>query len=81
MGAFQNGLKARHFNESLTQRPTSLLEEVATRAKCYIKGKERNTEKRARGVKELTPSIEGSQQSRKNKYTSPIKDIVALKRV
>lgn len=39
---FHNSLKACHFNESLAQRPMSLLAEVVTRAKCYIKGEESN---------------------------------------
>ena len=40
VGAFQNGLKAGQFNESLAQKS----------AECYIKGEESNTEKRARDV-------------------------------
>lgn len=39
--AFQNGLRTRHFNESLTQRFGSSLDEVVTCAEFYIKGKEK----------------------------------------
>lgn len=73
VGAFRI-LKAKHFNESLTQRPTSLLVEVVTRPKCYIKGEESNIEKKTRDVEERVPSVEGSQSSLKNNYTSPIMD-------
>lgn len=47
VGAFQNGLRAGYFNESLAQRPVTSLVEVVTHVECYIKGKESNTEKKA----------------------------------
>lgn len=40
--AFQNGLRANHFNESLAQKPTSDMEEVTNRVDCYVKGEESN---------------------------------------
>lgn len=50
MGDFQNGLRVGQFNESLAQKPDSM-DEVIARAYCYIKGEERNVEKKARDVK------------------------------
>ena len=52
VGAFQNGLKAGHFNESLAQRPALNMEEIRARAECYIKGKESNAEKNNRDARE-----------------------------
>lgn len=52
--AYENGLKAWNFNESLTQRPVSLLEKVVTRAECYIRGEESNAEKNACDMKECS---------------------------
>ncbi|MCI91855.1 hypothetical protein A2U01_0113150, partial [Trifolium medium] len=46
--AFQNGLKAGQFNESLTQKPAESMQEVVKRAECYIRGEESNAEKRSR---------------------------------
>lgn len=37
MGEFHNSLEVRHFNESLTQKPTLSLAEVVTMAECNIK--------------------------------------------
>lgn len=42
---FHNGLRVRHFNESLAQKPYASMAEVVTRAECYIKGEERNIKK------------------------------------
>lgn len=42
VGAFQNGLKEGHFNESLNHNLALSLEEVVTKVECYIKGKEIN---------------------------------------
>ena len=52
VGAFQNGLRAGQFNESLAQKPADSMEEVIARAECYIKGEESNAEKKARDAKE-----------------------------
>jgi len=52
VGAFQNGLRAGQFNESLAQKSTDSMEEIISRAECYIKGEESNAEKRARDMKE-----------------------------
>ncbi|GAU46884.1 hypothetical protein TSUD_133830 [Trifolium subterraneum] len=52
VAAFQNGLKAGHFNESLAQKPTESMQEVMKRAECYIKGEESNAEKRSRDSRE-----------------------------
>lgn len=51
IGAFQNGVRANHFNESLTHMSANSLAEVVTRVECYIKGSERNAKKKARDVK------------------------------
>ncbi|MCH92502.1 hypothetical protein A2U01_0013442, partial [Trifolium medium] len=52
VAAFQNGLRAGHFNESLAWKPAVSMEEIMKRAKCYIKGKESNAEKQSRDAKE-----------------------------
>lgn len=79
MGTFQNGLKVRHFNESLAQRPASSLEEVVTREQFYIKGEQSNTEKKTQDIKEHVPSVEGSHDPRMNNYDSPIRDKATFK--
>jgi len=38
VGAFQHGQKPRQFNESLAQKPAEYMEEIMSRAECYIKG-------------------------------------------
>ncbi|GAU31520.1 hypothetical protein TSUD_332960 [Trifolium subterraneum] len=45
VAAFQNGLKAGHFNESLAQKPAKSMQEIMKRAECYIKGEESNEER------------------------------------
>jgi hypothetical protein len=55
VAAFHNGLRARHFNESLVQKPAETMQEVMKRAECYIKGEESNAEKRSRDHKERAP--------------------------
>ena len=70
VSAFQNGLRADQFNESLAHKPTDSMEEIIARAECYIKGEESNAEKRARDVKEKGNS--GSE--RKNYYVLPNRD-------
>jgi hypothetical protein len=52
VAAFHNGLKAWHFNESLTQKTVETMQEVMKRAKCYIKCEESNAEKRSRDSRE-----------------------------
>lgn len=54
VGAFQNGLRAGEFNESLTQKPADSMEEIIARADYYNKGEESNAEKKARDAKERT---------------------------
>lgn len=46
VGAFQNGLKASNFNESLTHKPNNSMEESMVMEECYVKGEESNVEKR-----------------------------------
>lgn len=58
-----------------------MLAEVVTRAECYIKGEERNAQKKVCNVKEHTPGVESSHHPRKNNYTSPMKDKSTFKRV
>jgi hypothetical protein len=38
VSAFHNGLKVGHFNESLTQKPATSMQEIIKRVECYIKG-------------------------------------------
>lgn len=45
VGAFQNSMRAGHFNESLAQKPTSNMDEVINRVECDIKGEESNMDK------------------------------------
>jgi hypothetical protein len=52
VGAFQNGLRAGLFNESLVHKPADSMDEVIAIAECYIKGKESKAEKKARDAKE-----------------------------
>lgn len=71
MDKFQNKLKEGHFNESICQKPPLSLEEVVTKVESYIKGEERNTEKKTHDVKECVPNSEDSHQQNKSNYTSP----------
>jgi len=64
--AFQNGLRAGQFNESLAQKPADLMEEIMARAECCIKGEESNVEKKARDSKER-----GSNNSERRNYYPP----------
>lgn len=61
------------------QRPTSLLAMVVTREECYIKSEKSNSEKKVFHVKKCVPNFEGSQCSRKNKYTSHVRDETTFK--
>lgn len=45
--AFQNGLKAGNFNESLAQILATSIDEVINIAELYIKGEESNMGKRS----------------------------------
>jgi hypothetical protein len=56
VGAFQNGLRAGKFNESLAHKPADSMNEIIAKAECYIKGEESNAEKKERDVKERTTS-------------------------
>ncbi|GAU30847.1 hypothetical protein TSUD_365550 [Trifolium subterraneum] len=56
VAAVLNGLKAGHFNESLAQKPASTMQEVMKSAECYIKGEERNAEKRSRDSRQKPSS-------------------------
>ncbi|KAK2410564.1 hypothetical protein QL285_045924 [Trifolium repens] len=60
VAAFHNGLKAGHFNESLTQKPATSMQEIIKRAECYIKGEESNAEKRSRDTREREPLNKGN---------------------
>ncbi|XP_024636363.2 uncharacterized protein [Medicago truncatula] len=70
VGAFQNGLRAGQFNESLAQKPADSMEEIIARAKCYVKGEESNAEKRARDAKKKG----NSGAERRNHYVPPNND-------
>lgn len=65
-GAFQNGIKVVHFNESLSQKSAFLLTDVVIRAKCYLKGNESNAEKKVHNVKEHVLNAEGSHHPKKD---------------
>src|ERR1044072_5155309 len=52
VAAFQHGLEAGQFNESLAQKPSKSMDETISRAECYVKGEESNMEKRARDSKD-----------------------------
>jgi len=76
VGAFQNGLRAGQFNESLSQKLAESMEEIMARAECYINGEEGNADKRARDVKQ-----KGSLGSeRKNYDVTPNRDRGTFKR-
>lgn len=81
VAAFQNGLKAWQFNDSVTQKSTLTLVEVVTRVKCYIKDKESNAKNKSHDVKDHVSSIDGSHPQRKNNYASSIKDNTMFKRL
>lgn len=55
--------------------------EVVTLVKCYIKGDERNTEKKAHDVKDRVLGVESSHHPRKNNFTPLVKDKSSFKRV
>ena len=65
MGAFQNGLRAEQFNKSLVQKPAINMDEITSRAECYIKGEESNQEKRIRDGTEKTRGKEEAPSRRK----------------
>lgn len=52
VGDFKNGLKMRHFNESLAQKPTLSMEGIMAMEKLYIKVEDINVYKRMRDAKE-----------------------------
>ena len=52
VATFQQGLWVGQFNESLAQKPATSMDEIITRAECYVKGEESNMEKRTRDAKE-----------------------------
>jgi len=76
VGAFQNGLRAGPFNESLAQKPADSMEEIMSRAKCYIKGEESNADKKARDTKERG----SSGADKRNYYMLPTRDRGTFKR-
>jgi len=43
VGAFQSGLRAGPFIESLAQKPADFMDEIMSSVECYIKGEESNT--------------------------------------
>lgn len=59
--AFQTCLRVRHFNESLAQKPATFMEDITTKADCYIHGEERNAKKNTRYAidKGSPPRFEG----------------------
>lgn len=60
VGAFHNGLKGGHFNVSLTQKLVVSMKKIMAYVECYIKSEERNTEKKARYVKECNLGVSDS---------------------
>jgi hypothetical protein len=68
VAAFQTGLKAGQFNESLAQTPAVSMQENMKRAECYIRGKESNAEKRSRDARERgLDSKDGKGPNRRSK--------------
>lgn len=63
-GGFHNGLKLGHFNESLEQKVTSMMEEIMTMVECYTKLKESNVEKRTKVVKERSSKPKSSEHKK-----------------
>lgn len=55
--------------------------ELVTRAECYTKGEESNSEKKARDAKERVSNARISHRQRKSKYISAIKDKIAFKMI
>jgi hypothetical protein len=70
VGAFQNGLRADQFNESLAHKPADSMDEIIARAECYIKGEESNVEKKARDSKERS----ANNSEWKNYYPTTTRD-------
>jgi ElaB/YqjD/DUF883 family membrane-anchored ribosome-binding protein len=66
VGAFQNGLRAGQFNESLAHKAADSMDEIIARAECCIKGEESNAEKKARDIKERA-----SRNSKRRNYQPP----------
>lgn len=62
VGTFKNSLRVRHFNESLTQKHVASMNEIMAHFECYIKGEERNMEKKAKDVKEWAFGVSDSSQ-------------------
>ncbi|MCI52548.1 hypothetical protein A2U01_0073793, partial [Trifolium medium] len=93
VAAFQNGLKAGQFNESLTQKPVESMQEVMKRAECYIRGEENNAEKKISRRERAGPRLEGWQgpgaaptgwrlykeKSCRGRGTSPTSDITTVR--
>lgn len=87
VGEFQNDLKEGHFNECLAQMSASLLAEVVTREKYYIKGEQSNTEKKANDVKKHVANVK-AHNIRQRKITpcmsgirQPLSEVEKLERV
>lgn len=76
VGTFQNGIRKEHFNESLAHMPAASLVGVVMQEEFYIKGGERNVEKKAQDAKEV---ITNTDNSRRNQYTSSMRDIIMFK--
>lgn len=63
VGAFQNDLRADHFNESSAQKPTINMDEVMNKAECYIKGEKSNIENKSQDAKDkVQPRHDGSRR-------------------
>lgn len=52
VGAFHNGLKAEHFNESFPKKPIMFMEEIMSMVEFFIKLEESNAKKRVWDAKE-----------------------------
>ena len=67
---FQHDLKAEQFKKNLVQKSMSNIDEVITRAECYIKGEKSNMEKRSWNAKEKVQTKEEGAMHMKEYFKS-----------
>lgn len=59
-GVFQNGLRTRYFNESLSQKLVASMSEIMEYVECYISDKEINVDKKAINIKKRASDVSDS---------------------
>lgn len=72
-GAFQNGLRAAYFIESLTQNPVDSMEDIMSRAEYQVKEEEINIEKIEMDANQLT------RERSSHKILKGIKSLVGMR--